>query len=116
MQMKDRLERISGYLKSESYLMALRELNALVEENEALDIWLSLEANTDLDVLQTCLSIVIGERSGDPVTVQNYAHKVSIYERLANVLIKRLLGDKSAGKEIDTILFCEDALGKVRWN
>lgn len=114
--MKQRLEKISGYLKSESYLMALRELNALVEENEKLDIWLSLEANTDIDVLHTCLNILTGERSGHPVMVKYYAHKISLYERLAELLTRRLLGDKNAGQEIDTILFCEDALGKVRWN
>jgi hypothetical protein len=114
--MKHRLENISKYLKSESYLMALRELNAIVADNEAFDIWLSLEANTDLDVLHTCLSILIGERTGHPVAVKNYAHKVSLYERLADLLTRRLLGDKDAGKEIDTLLFCEDALGKVRLN
>ena len=50
--MKHRLEKISRYLKSESYLMALRELNALVEEDETLDLWWSLEANADLNVLE----------------------------------------------------------------
>jgi hypothetical protein len=114
--MKQHLEKISEYLKSESYLMALRELDALVEENEKLDIWLSLEANTDIDVLHTCLNIVTGERAGYPVMVKHYAHKVSLYERLATLLTRRLLGDKGAGQEIDTLLFCEEALGKVRWN
>jgi hypothetical protein len=114
--MKHRLEIISKYLKSESYLMALRELNAIVADNEAFDIWLSLEANTDIDVLHTCMSILIGERAGHPVTVKNYAHKVSLYERLADLLTRRLLGDKEAGNEIDTVFFCEEALAKVRLN
>jgi hypothetical protein len=114
--MKHRLEKIAGYLKSESYMMALRELNKIVADNEAFDIWLSLEANTDLDVLHTCLNILAGERAGHPVAVKNYAQTVGIYERLAYLLTRRLLGDKDAGKEIDTVLFCEDALGKLRWN
>ncbi len=114
--MKHRLEKISRYLKSESYLMALRELNALVEENEKLDLWLSLETNTDLDVLHTCLNIITGERAGHPVAVKYYAHKVAVYERLANLLTRRLLGDRAVGPEIDTVFFCEEALGKARWN
>jgi hypothetical protein len=114
--MKHRLEKISGYLKSQSYLMALRELNSIIADNEAFDIWLSLEANTDIDVLHTCLSILIGERAGHSIAVKYYAKTVSIYERLAYLLTRRLLGDKDAGKEIDTLLFCEDALEKVRWN
>ena len=47
---------------------------------------------------------------------KNYAHKVAVYERLANLLTRRLLGDRAVGPEIDTVFFCEEALGKERWN
>jgi hypothetical protein len=114
--MKHRLEKIAGYLGSVSYLMAIRELEAIVADNEAFDIWLPLEANTDIDLLHNCLSILAGERLGHPVAVRHYAHAVRLYERLAHLLTRRLLGDREVAEEIDTILFCEDALGKVRWN
>lgn len=114
--MKHRLEKISGFLESENYLMAIRELDAIVADNEAFDIWLSLEANTDIDLLHNCLSILAGERLGHPVAMKNYSHAVTLYERLAHLVTRRLLGDRDVAQEIDTILFCEDAIGKVRWN
>lgn len=114
--MKHRLESILGYLQTGSYLMAWRALNALGNENEEFRNTLSLEAKTDLDVLHTCLGIVVGERAGHPVAVRNFADTTGLYERMAFLLTRRLLGDSDAGTEIDMLMFCEEALGKVRWN
>jgi hypothetical protein len=114
--MKQRLENILGYLESESYLMAYRTLNAIVEEREAFGELPSIETSTALDVMQTCLRIIVGERVGHPEVAKHFAQMVSFYERMALLLTKKLLGDESAAAEVDILLFCHDALAKHRRN
>lgn len=114
--MKHQLENILGYLESESYLMAYRTLNAIVAENETSGKSLSLEAVTSLDVMQTCLRIIVGERVGHPEVAKHFAQTVSFYERMVLLLTKKLLGDDSAAAEVDILLFCHDALAKHRRN
>jgi hypothetical protein len=114
--MKHRLENMLGYLESESYLMAYRTLNAIVTENEASGELPSLETSTALEVMQTCLRIIVGERVGHPEVAKHFAQTVSFYERLALLLTKKLLGDDSAAAEVDILLFCHDALAKHRRN
>jgi len=41
---------------------------------------------------------------------------VSFYERLALLLTKKLLGDSDASEEVNTLMFCHDALAKHRRN
>lgn len=115
-KMRKQLESILGYLETESYLMAYRALTAIEKEYDDPDEWLSIETKTDLDVLHTALRIVIGERSGHLETLRKYAQNTGFYERLAYLLTKKLLGNKTAGLEVDTLMFCEEALGKVRRN
>jgi len=114
--MKHQLENILGYLESESFLMAYRVLNAVVEEREKSVEPLSLETSTAIDVLQTCLRIVIGDRVGHPEVSRHFAQTVSFYERLALLLTRKLLGDEQAAAEVDILMFCQEALGKIRRN
>lgn len=114
--MKEQLQSILKYLETESYLMAFRTLAAIEAEYEDPEDWLSLETKTDLDVLHTCLSIVVGERAGHPATVRSYAQTSGFYERLAYLLTKKLLGDEASGKAVDTLMICEEVLRKVRRN
>jgi hypothetical protein len=105
-----------GYLETESYLMAYRTLNTIVAEHEKSGESLSLEASTAIDVMQTCLRIIVGERVGHPEVARYYAQTVSFYERLALLLTKKLLGDRNAGEEVNLLMFCHEALSKARWN
>ncbi|AOS83925.1 hypothetical protein BIU88_07030 [Chlorobaculum limnaeum] len=114
--MKHQLENMLGYLESESYLMAYRTLNAIVAENETSSELLSVETTTAIDVMQTCLRIIVGERVGHPEVARYYAKTVSFYERLALVLTKKLLGDSNAGEEVNILMFCHEALSKARRN
>lgn len=114
--MKHRLENILGYLESESYLMAYRTLNAIVADHEKSGESLSLETSTAIDVMQTCLRIIVGERVGHPEVARFYAQTVSFYERLALLLTRKLLGDSNAAEEVNILMFCQDALTKVRRN
>jgi len=114
--MKHRLEKMLGYLESESYLMAYRTLSAIVAENEASGVSLSVETTTAIDVMQTCLRIIVGERVGHPEVAKHFAQTVSFYERLALLLTKKLLGDSDASEEVNTLMFCHDALAKHRRN
>jgi hypothetical protein len=114
--MKHQLESILGYLQSESFLMAYRVLNVVVEEREKSGELLSLETSTAIDVLHTCLRIVIGDRVGHPEVAKHFAQTVSFYERLALLLTRKLLGDEQAAAEVNTLMFCQEALGKIRRN
>lgn len=116
--MHEHLRKILGYLESESYLMAYRAVSTLAAESEAsvaLDRF-TVETKTDIDVLHTCLRIIVGERAGNPEVARFYAQTVSFYERLALVLTRRLLGDKAADNEVDALMFCQEALVKTRRN
>jgi len=114
--MKHQLESILGYLESESFLMAYRVLNAVVEEREKSKELLSVETATAIDVLHTCLRILIGDRVGHPEVAKHFAQTVCFYERLALLLTRKLLGDEQAAAEVNTLMFCQEALGKIRRN
>jgi hypothetical protein len=55
--------------------------------------------------MQTCPCIIVGDRGGQTEVAQHLAQTVSIYERMALLLTKKLLGDNRAAAEVDMLLF-----------
>jgi hypothetical protein len=114
--MKERFERIRDYIETESYMMALMMLNETVSENGEDGERFLREARTDLELLYTCLSIVVSERAGHPDAIRQYSQAGGFYERLALLVTRKLLGDADAGREARALMFCEDAVGNLRQN
>jgi len=109
--MNDQLfEKVLGYIESESYLMAYRELHKLADE------YMPLETRMDFDALHSSLSIIVGERSGYPDIAEQLADTAGFYERLAYLLTKKLLGDEEAGEKAGTLMLCVAAFGNHRRN
>lgn len=109
--MNDQLfKKVLGYLESESYLMAYRMLHKLADE------YMPLATRMDFDALHSSLSIIVGERSGHPDVDEQLADTAKLYERLAYLLTKKLLGDEQAGEQADILMLCAAAFGNQRRN
>ncbi|RXK88449.1 hypothetical protein EST62_02765 [Chlorobaculum sp. 24CR] len=109
--MNDQLFRkVLGYLESESYMMAYKVLHRIADE------YMPLETRMDYDALHSSLSIIVGERSGYPEIAEELADSAKVYERLAWLLTKKLLGDTEAGEQADTLMLCVAAFGMHQRN
>ena len=114
--MKEIFEVLLDCIESQSYLKAFRTLSSVIDEHDDFGDGLSLEEKTELDVLYSCLHIIVSESGGDSGFAGGISQTVGIYERLSLLLIKKLLGDKSAGKEVEMLMFCRDAIRQLRMN
>lgn len=103
-------------IETQRYMTAFRTLRSAIEENQDFEDRLSLDDKTALDVLCSCLHIVVAERGVGSDAMRNYPRTAGFCERMAFLLTRKLLGDKSAGKEVDTLMFCNEAIKKLRYN
>lgn len=114
--MKEILEAVLDCIEAQRYVTAFRTLRSAIEENQDFIDRLSLDDRTAIDVLYSCLHIVMAGTGTGSDAMKNYPQRAGVCERMAFLLTKKLLGDRSAGKEVETLMFCNEAINKLRYN